>query len=329
MGKIVGSKPRVFVSAAYCTAFLGIVGWPYTSSAADLIKVAVGQRGNWTSSVSDIGLRAGIFKNHGIDLDIFYTQGSGETQQAVISGAADVGISMGVLGAIGAYSKGAPVRIIAAEIKGGADLYWYVRSDSPIKSLSDAPGRTVSYSTSGSSTQGVVNAFNSENSWKLIPVATGNPPATLTQVMSGQVDIGWGAPPFGIDLIDQKKIRVVATGNDTSFKDQTLRVVGSNANTLQKRPEAVRRYMDAYRETQEFMYTDPAALKIFADWLDITPELARRSRDDYFPREAVFPDRILGIDKIMQDAVRYKFASAPLTAAHVADLIQIQKPMDK
>jgi NitT/TauT family transport system substrate-binding protein len=329
MKKIIGSKRRIAVITAVCITFVGLVSSPCSSSAAELVKVAVGQRGNWTSSVSDIGLRAGIFQKHGIDLEIFYTQGSGETQQAVISGAADIGISMGTIGAIGAFSKGAPVRIIAAEIKGGADLYWYVRSDSPIKNISDAAGKTVAYSTSGSSTQGVVNAFNSENSWKLVPVATGNPPATLTQVMSGQVDIGWGAPPFGIDLIDQKKIRVVATGNDTSFKDQTLRVVGSNANTLQQRPEAVRRYMDAYRETQEFMYTDNAALKIFADWLGISPELARRSRDDYFPRDAVFPDRILGIDKIMEDAVRYKFATAPLNAEQVKELIQIQQPMAK
>lgn len=322
-------KRSIIGLTAACMAFLATASWAQKSTAADLIKVAVGQRGNWTSSVSDIGLRAGIFRKHGVELEIFYTQGSGETQQAVISGAADIGISMGVLGAIGAFSKGAPVRIIAAEIKGGADLYWYVRSDSPIKSLNDAAGRTIAYSTSGSSTQGVVNAFNSENGWKLVPTATGNPPSTLTQVMTGQVDIGWGAPPFGIDLIDQKKIRIVATGNDTSFKNQTLRVLGSNANTLKTRGDAVRRYMDAYRETQEFMYSDPAALKIFADWLEITPELARRSRDDFFPRDAVEPDHILGIDKIMVDAVRYKFASAILTADQLSTLIQIQEPMGK
>ncbi|MDB5648702.1 MAG: aliphatic sulfonate transporter, partial [Hyphomicrobiales bacterium] len=70
--------------------------------AEDTFKVAVGQRGNWDSSVSEIGQRAGIFKKHGIVLDLLYTQGSGETQQAVISGSVDIGVAIGSFGAVGA-----------------------------------------------------------------------------------------------------------------------------------------------------------------------------------------------------------------------------------
>ena len=56
------------------------------ASAQETIKLAIGQRGNWDTSVSEVGQRAGIFKKHGLVLDIVYTQGAGETQQAVISG---------------------------------------------------------------------------------------------------------------------------------------------------------------------------------------------------------------------------------------------------
>ena len=106
-----------------------------TLSAQETLKVAAGQRGNWDTSVSEIGKRAGIFKKYGLDLDILYTQGSGETQQAVISGAVDVGIAIGTIGAMAAYSKGAPIRIIGSEITGAQDLFWYVRADSPIKTI--------------------------------------------------------------------------------------------------------------------------------------------------------------------------------------------------
>ena len=99
----------------------------------DTLKVAVGQRGLWDTSISDIGQRAGIFKKHGLTLEILYTQGAGETQQAVISGSVEVGVGAGVMGVLSAYSKGAPVRIIGAEITGAGDLYWYVKADSPIK----------------------------------------------------------------------------------------------------------------------------------------------------------------------------------------------------
>jgi NitT/TauT family transport system substrate-binding protein len=80
----------------------------------DTLKVAVGQRGLWDTSISDIGQRAGIFKKHGLVLEILYTQGAGETQQAVISGSVEVGVGAGVMGVLSAYSKGAPVRIIGA-----------------------------------------------------------------------------------------------------------------------------------------------------------------------------------------------------------------------
>src|SRR5215813_2627779 len=112
--------------AAYVCLVLALAGTGYTASAQDTLKLAVGQRGNWDTSVAEIGQRGGIFKKHGLALDILYTQGSGETQPPVISGSVDIGVAVGVMGVLGAYSKGAPVRIIGAETTGGADLYWYV-----------------------------------------------------------------------------------------------------------------------------------------------------------------------------------------------------------
>ena len=40
------------------------------ASAQDTLKLAVGQRGNWDTSVSEVGQRAGIFKKHGLVLEI-------------------------------------------------------------------------------------------------------------------------------------------------------------------------------------------------------------------------------------------------------------------
>ena len=63
---------------------------------------------------------------------MFYTSGGGETQQAVISGSADIGVSPGTLGVLGAFSKGAPIRIIAGEATGTAE-YYFVRAESPVQ----------------------------------------------------------------------------------------------------------------------------------------------------------------------------------------------------
>ena len=293
--------------------------------ADDMVKVAAGQRGNWDTSVAEVGQRAGIFKKHGIVLELLWTQGSGETQQAVISGSVDVGVAVGVMGALATYSKGAPVRIIGAETTGASDLYWYVPASSPIRSLKDTEGKTIAYSTTGSSTHGVVTAFMKQYDLKAKPTATGGPPATMSQVMSGQIDVGWSAPPLGLRELDEGKIRIIATGNDAAvFKGQTVRLLITNVQMLKERRPVLDRFMKAYRETIDWMYSnDPAALKTYAEFVGISVETARRTRDQFFPPGAIDPDKIVGLDQIVQDAVVLKFTAAPLTREQLAELIQI------
>src|ERR1700694_4147121 len=83
--------------------------------ADDLVKLTIGQRGNWDTAISHLGDKAGIFKKHGLALEMIYTAGSGETLQPVIAGSVEFGLAVGTLGAMAAYAKGAPVRIIGAE----------------------------------------------------------------------------------------------------------------------------------------------------------------------------------------------------------------------
>jgi NitT/TauT family transport system substrate-binding protein len=199
-----------------------------------------------------------------------------------------------------------------------------VKADSPIKSLKDTDGKILAFSTQGSSTHGIVTAFMKQYRLKAVPTAMGGPAANLTAVMSGQIDVGWAAPPFGLDQLDAKEIRIIATGNDAEvFKGQTVRLNIANANFLKEHKDVVDRYMKSYRETVNYLYTDPNALKVYADWLKITEVKAKRTRDDFFPRASVEPDKIVGLDTIVKDAVELKFTATELTKAQLDDLIQI------
>jgi NitT/TauT family transport system substrate-binding protein len=312
------------MSLRVLSALAGAVGalLAQAAYAQDTLTLTVGQRGNWATSVAEVGQRAGIFKKHGLTLELLYTQGSGETQQAVIAGSVDIGIAPGTMGAMSAFAKGAPVRIIGAETTGASDLYWYVKSDSPIKTLKDFEGKTVAYSTNGSSTHMVVSAFMQELGLKLKPIATGGPIPTLTQAMSGQIDVGWAAPPDGLDQLDRGDIRYIANGNDAGiFKDQTVRVNITNLQTLTTRRDAVERFVLAYRETARWLYSDDAGLKVYADWLGISLSKARRTRDEFYPWQALDPDWISGLDAIARDAVRLKYLTAPLTQAQLDELV--------
>ncbi len=98
-----------------------------TASAEDTIKIVIGQINNWENQAPTLGQDAGIFKKHGIVVEAIGSQGAGETIQAVISGSADIGAGVGAAGVMRAFSKGAPVRILAPIFTGTGDLYWYVQ----------------------------------------------------------------------------------------------------------------------------------------------------------------------------------------------------------
>ena len=282
--------------------------------AEDTLKLAIGQRGNWENAPPELGQKAGFFKKRGLNLELLYTQGAGETLQAVISGSVDVGLGVGTAGVLGAFAKGAPVRAIANSTTGADDLFWYVPSNSPIKSIKDAAGKTIAYSTNGSSTNLAVLAFIREFGVAAKPVATGSPAATFTQTMTGQVDIGWSSPPFGVEALQQGRIRIVVRESDVpAFRNQTVRLMIANAATVEQRRDAIDRFLQAYRETLDWMYADPAALKAYADWVGISESLAKEVREQFFPKDNLRLDRLSGIDEAMADAVSLKFLPAPLT----------------
>ena len=122
------------------------------TAAAETLKVAVAQRGFWNSSFVDFAQRQGFFKDEGLDIDILYTEGGASTLTPVIAGSMDIAMSNGTLGVIAAFAKGMPVKVISAETTGAPDVFWYARPESGIKSVKDTAGKTVAFSSPGSST---------------------------------------------------------------------------------------------------------------------------------------------------------------------------------
>jgi NitT/TauT family transport system substrate-binding protein len=295
------------------------------ASAQDQLKVAIGQINNWENQAPTLGQDAGIFKKHNLVLENFGTQGAGETVQAVISGSADLGGGVGIAGVMRAYARGAPVRILLPAFTGTSDLYWYVKADSPIKSLKDTTDKhTIAYSTSGSSSNNIVVAFVEELGAKAKPTATGGPPGTLTSVMSGQIDIGWAAPPFGVKEVKEGKIRIIARGSDVpSLRGQTVRAIIVNADALKSKRDAIMRFVKGYRESIDWMYSDPKAISMYAAKIKGDEALIKEAIAEFQPKDTVQTTEMKDLDGIVRDAVKLKFLDKPLTKEQLADFLQI------
>ncbi len=317
--------PRLIKLATFVTILAAALA-PPPAAAADQFKLAIGQAGLWDSSFAEIGQQVGIFEKHGIALEVFYTSGGGETQQAVISGSADIGVSTGTLGVLGAYIKGAPIRIIAGEATGTAE-YYFVLAESRVRTMRDiTPAMTFAYSTNGSGTH--IIALRFLKAYGIAPrlVATGSVPATFTQVMSRQIDVGFSTPPLGLDAVDQHKIRIIARANDLpSVRQQTVRTIIANATDLARRRDAYARFIAAYKETIDWMYADPRAIEAYARYAQITPATAQRVRDEFYPKSMLQLEEVQAIDELMEDAVAFKYIPRRLDANQLAELLQLAR----
>jgi NitT/TauT family transport system substrate-binding protein len=167
-------------------------------------------------------------------------------------------------------------------------------------------------------------AFKDNLGVKAKAVATGTPAATLTAVMSGQVDIGWGAFPMGLKEVEDGKVRIIARGSDIASLDkQTVRVVIVNADVLKSRKDAVLRFVKAYRDSVDWMYADPDAIKRYAQKVSSPEEFVRRSIPKIYPKTSLQTDEMKDMEGIQRDAVKLKFLDQPLGKEQLAELLQI------
>jgi len=318
-------RMRTTTSALVTALALAAGGW--SDASAELLKVSVPQRGQWDTAVTELGLRGGVFKKYGLDIDVLYTQGGPESHQAVISGSMDLACGGGIEAAIGAYSRGAPLRIVGSEMIGSPDTYWYVLANSPIKSLRDAAGKTISYSQNGSSSHTALLSLIQQYGVDAKPVATGGHPATLTMAMTSQIDIGRGAAPFGLDLVDKGEIRIIARGSEIKARaNQTVRICVSNLQTLAKK-DLVARFMQGYRDAIDYMYSSDEALKAYEEFSKIPAPRMKVWREEFFPKATMWPDEVKGLDLVLADAVKNKFMSGPLSPEQIKELVQVPKPL--
>jgi len=310
----------LLLSAA--AAFLGAG----SASAQDALKVAVPQRGAWDTSITEIGIRAGIFKKHAIDVDLLFIGGGAEALGAIIGGSIDVAVSVGISTVLGSFSKGAPLRIFSAETTGQPDIYWFVPAQSPIRGVADFKDKTIGYSVNGSSSHAALLALLAQEKITAKPTSTGGVTPSFTSGMTGQVDVAWTTIPIGLKEIDEGTIRAVAHASDVvSLRNRTVRVNITSARMMETRKAVLDRYMAAYRESIDYMYSSPDALAAFAEIANVPLGVAQKI-PGRVPKSALSPDQIVGMDAIMAEAIATKFMSAPLTKEQIANLVRMPLP---
>ena len=265
----------------------------------------------------------GYFDAENLDVSIIVGRGGSAALQILTTGNAEMLMAPGIFSVIAAYAKGAPVTIVGSGEYGVNGLYWYVKADSPIKSLKDMDGKILVIASPGSlsdlAAHGVSKALNIRPKM----VSVGSFAASRTQVMSGQTDTGFSAVPANYDLVRTGQARVIGTGADAPMlRNMTTRAVVANSEWLPKNRDAAARMMRALWKGQQYNFSGEKALARYAEHWKIDLEDAKKVYDVLTLDDFKFAP-IKGLDDMLQFALDYGFINQPLTAEQKKGLVAI------
>ena len=103
---------RMFRAALTCAAALLLAASFAPAQAAEKLRVAKVVPFAWSFTPLDIGIAAGIFAKHGLDIEESASAGDAKLQQLLASGSIDIGIGSGP--GMAFIAKGVPAKAVAA-----------------------------------------------------------------------------------------------------------------------------------------------------------------------------------------------------------------------
>jgi NitT/TauT family transport system substrate-binding protein len=274
-----------------------------------------------------IAEREGYYAAENLEVSVLVARGGADALQNVATGGQDMVYATGILGVIAAYAKGAPVTIVASAVYGADDSFWYVTKDSPIKSLKDLAGKTMTYSSPGSVSHLLGETLIKEQKLGARLVSGGSLAAQRTMLMSGQVDSANSALPGNLDLLRAGDIRIIASGKDSpALKQMTSRVVAANTDWLAKNRDAATRFLRATWRGQQFVFGSPqqreATIAHYSEYWKFDREAAKMVYDFYRLDDLRYAP-VGDLDGVLALAKEYDFIKEPLTAEQKNGLITL------
>jgi NitT/TauT family transport system substrate-binding protein len=245
-----GCKPALLgLALAVGTAALTDAdAWAQTN-----IRLGKAQAQNFAFLAADVGLAAGIFKHHGIDLEIANFGGDARLVQAMSAGAIDVAFGGGPT--IAFEVKGAPMLAVAALADRPATIMLAVAKDGPVKREEDLKGRTISVSTAGSLTYWLAEELSRSHGWgtdgiKIAPLGTTT--AQAAALKTRQVDGVVTETSTILRLVEEGTGRILVRFGER-IAEFHVHVVFARKALIAGNPEALRNFVKAVLESVQYM----------------------------------------------------------------------------
>lgn len=229
----------------------------------------------------------GIFRAHGLDVQIDGQRSGAATTAGVVGGAYAMG-KASIMSIIGARAHGIPVVLV---FPGGIYVHTnphsgiIVKNDSPIKTGADLNGKVVAVSALNDlytiGAYAWIDLHGGDwSSIKLVELPIG---AVLDAVVNGRVDAGNTVDPFLRAALDTKRVRFLAD-TDAAIAPEFLETCWFTMNDYARNnPQIIQAFRSALHEAAVYANAHHAqTVDVFAKFSGMQPDVvARMSRQVY------------------------------------------------
>ncbi|MGA8610559.1 MAG: ABC transporter substrate-binding protein [Xanthobacteraceae bacterium] len=273
--------------AAYVAAALAFAIFIVGAARADAqttLRLGKAQANQFAFVPADVGADTGIFKKHGIDVEISNFGGDAKEMQALIAGSLDIALGGGP--AFATIVKGAPMKAVAAEANAPNTIMLVVLKDGPVKSVDDLKGRIVSVSTAGSLTFWLTQQLSRAQGWgddgiRITPL--GSSEAQIAALKTHQIDGVTTDSVTVAKFVETGDGRVLVKFGDR-IKDFHVHVIYASDALIASKPEALKAFLAGWFETIAYMRDHrEETIDIAARHTGVSRAVAATGYDDTMP----------------------------------------------
>jgi len=266
-----------------------VAAWPATAQQLDTLRAVLIP----TDGVKAIyyGMRQGIFRKYGLDLQVTVAATGSAAAAALIGGTADVGFT-NIVALINANRKGVPLQIVApAGLLASERPYVgiYVLKDSPIRSGRELNGKTIGSPAIGdllwAGTLAWVDGGGGDSkSVHMIEVGLS---AAVPMLEQGRADAVTMLEPYGSQAVESGKVRVLGRPMDAIAKQFEGGAFAAMEPVIVKNPEAMARFARAVHEAAAYTNAHEAeTVDLVASYTRATPETVAKMARSVDPEYA-------------------------------------------
>ena len=278
MAIIVHSRRRVLALGAAGVASLSAPS--IVRAQTQVVRIGVPTKTYYPTIIAETAIRQKLFDKEGIKAELTIYRGGAEGYEALAAGAADV-IMNSASSVSAGLKKGVGAKNVAGTALGYYGWHLVVKTDSPVKDVSELAGKKVGITSAGSGTDILARWAQADRKLQFTRVPLGGG-GLVPNLLSGNIDATVLYSPLTYKMFIDKTARSLIDFGEAVPPHLTGAWIATD-KFIKEKPQALQKTLNALYGAVIFLQT-PAhraeAVKLIAEIDEIPPNIAEAELDN-------------------------------------------------